>query len=491
MDVPVARKRAEQLMPLRILDQTFGSGLGHACLIAAYAFVARVLLAINIPPWQSPDEPKHFEYVRVLVDKRDELWGARRLPIPGDAIPSLQQQIIASMARFHFWDFLGVVAPNRLPANFSETFGTSMTQLHRPSLYYDLGAVLMLPMLGQTLENQLLAMRVLSAVITALAVWPAYAIGRLVSPRDGFVPVACAAMTAMLPMAVFIGGMMSVDNLLLLVGMLAVFSMTRGVVAGLTWRVWLLILGSVVLGLLTKRGAVILLPGVLLCGVIWFVRLQWAIRGWVLAGAAAIMVVVLGFVGGWLGRALPTERFMSTLVAYSLNYPGQLDNLLGTPLGTDQTWQIIGVELDAYFMSFWGIFGWFNVLLAPWVYMALLITTGLCGLGCLRWALDRGNHHEPRLSLLVLFVTLIISALIAGVAERLAYYSFGQVPQGRYLFVVLGAIAPLYAVGLRAWLPARLTSITVPSIVLIGSLLALDVYAYFGAILPFYSRVFP
>jgi len=476
------RRRARDLIPI--------TGL------LLFALAARLTVALSVPPWQGPDEPKHFEYVRTLLDKRDQLWAERRLPTLDDGIPALQQQIIASMAQYHFWAFLGRATPAPLPASFRDAFGESWTQLHRPSLYYDLGAIELLPLQGQPIETQLVALRALSAVLSALAVLPAFAIGRLVAPQDAFVATACAALAAMLPMGVFIGGVANNDNLLLLFGTLATLGMVRGVVRGFSGRTWLLIVGGSLLGLLTKRGAAILLPGVGVCGIIWLARLHPARRRRVLVAlGVAVVVVVGGVVLGWISHTLPVERVLSTVSDYALNSPSQLTNLLQVPLTTEQTRQIVAAELEAYFKSFWGIFGWFAILLAPAVYATLWLGTAACAVGGLGWVLGLGAGSamsaKVRAALAAVFATAVAAAIVAGIAERLAYYSPGEVPQGRYLFVVLGAIAALYAVGARTWLVLARRSTLVPRLLVVGGLIALDVYAYLGTILPFYARSLP
>jgi hypothetical protein len=457
--------------------------------LVIYAVATRLLIATTVPAWQGPDEPKHFEYVRTLIERRSQLIAERRLLWFQDAIPELQQQIIASMAAHHFWAFLGAPTPSPLPASFDEAFGISPTQLHRPSLYYDLGGLVMLPLQQQRIDEQLLAMRLLSAVLAASSVIPVYVIGRLVSPTDTFVPIACAALTSMLPMAVFIGGMMNVDNFLLLLGMLVVLAMTRGVVRGFTARTWLVILGGTALALLTKRGAVILLPGVLVCIAIGIWRLGPAARMWAVAAFAAL--TALAALASWLLRFSPVDAGLSTLSAYALNDIGQWYLLLKVPLASGPTWQIVIAELNAYFDSFWGIFGWFTTRLAEGVYSFLLVVTAVCAIGCIVWLRRLASQHDGRrLTLALLFGVLILSAIVAGVAERLAYYSVNEVPQGRYLFVVLGAIAPLYAVGWRAIFPRSRVGERIPMLAFIGGLAALDVYAYVGAILPYFSRPF-
>src|SRR4051812_38164658 len=113
--------------------------------ILIFGLAARLLLAVSMPPWQSPDEPKHFEYIRVLTDLRATLWAERRLPRLTDDLPKLQRAIVASLAEHHYWEGIRRPTPSPLPTRFSNVWpnGTH-TQLHRPSLYYFLAAPILL-----------------------------------------------------------------------------------------------------------------------------------------------------------------------------------------------------------------------------------------------------------------------------------------------------------------------------------------------------------
>jgi hypothetical protein len=100
--------------------------------LSGFALLARITVALVLPPWQGPDEPKHFEYAGLLVEKRHELWSERRLiRHPGDISPELQAAIIDSMARHDFWTYTNQRPPDRLPASFQEVWGPSSTDLHR------------------------------------------------------------------------------------------------------------------------------------------------------------------------------------------------------------------------------------------------------------------------------------------------------------------------------------------------------------------------
>jgi hypothetical protein len=353
-----------------------------------------------------------------------------------------------------------------------------------------------IPLQGRTLEEQLLAMRFVSALLAGLTILPAYGLLRLIAPRDPFVSVAGSALVAALPMNVFIGGMMSVDNLLLLIGMLTSYGMISGVMRGFSGRTWALILGGVVLGALTKRGAVILLPGVVACAVVELVQLEQRLRRRIAVCLACVGVgLAVGLTSGILARVLPLQQAQMALIAYALNDSLQWEGLLHVPLDAPQTRLIVDAELDSYFRSFWGIFGWFSVAMSGATYEVLRTLTGICALGFLAWCSGLIPPRIPsavqRLTLAGVLVTLLISGVVAGVAERLGYYNPGEVPQGRYLFVVLGAIAALYALGLRAWLPRRFVGTAVPTIAVLCSLVVLDLHAYLDTVQPYFGRSFP
>ena len=94
---------------------------------------------------------------------------------------------------------------------------------------------------------------------------------------------------------------------------------------------------------------------------------------------------------------------------------------------------IVDAELNSYFRSFWGIFGWFSVAMSGATYEVLRTLTGVCALGFLAWCSGLIPPRIPsavqRLTLAGVLVTLLISGVVAGVAERLGYYNPGEVPQ--------------------------------------------------------------
>ena len=103
-------------------------------LLLAISLVQGFIYSALIPPWQAPDEPRHFEYVRLLYEKR-------RLVGWGDVTPSVEQEIIASMDRHDFWRFgiihAQVFPSEGLPQSFKDVWTPGVShELHQPPLAY-------------------------------------------------------------------------------------------------------------------------------------------------------------------------------------------------------------------------------------------------------------------------------------------------------------------------------------------------------------------
>ena len=110
----------------RVLADLRAQGLLLA-LIGCYLAIG-LAASLLIPPWQSPDEPTHFEYARGLA-----IGNTAETPV-------IQAPIIASFYRYRFWDYRDVPAPNPAPASFSELQRLLLRQTDKAPLYYWLAA---------------------------------------------------------------------------------------------------------------------------------------------------------------------------------------------------------------------------------------------------------------------------------------------------------------------------------------------------------------
>jgi Predicted membrane protein (DUF2142) len=498
---PAAAARTSTRPDVRVRSATVALVLGA---ILVFGLASRLVVVFTMPPWQSPDEPKHFEYIRVLTDLGPTLWAERRLPRMGDALPKLQRVIIVSMAENHYWEGIRRPPPKPLPTRFSNVWpGGTHTQLHRPSLYYFVAAPLLLPFTSASLDVQLLVVRLFSVLLSTLTIWVVYLTARIAVRDDPFVPLAAAAFVAALPMHIYIGASINNDNLEVLLGAVVCCGLVWGLYRGFTLKLWLLVLGAFLLGLITKRGMVALAPVI---GLVWLFWLP-SLRGWrlgvslgMLSAMVLLGLIVIDALGPHLGPGLLLpERLRVSLSGYALNEPDQLMRLLGIGLDTPDVYQLILGHQELLFRGFWGVFGWFSLHLSTTLYTWLAVATGLCTLGFAVWlgrqalALRGTSASLARRHLLVGLTCLaaIVVMVVLAEGERLAYLTAAQIPQGRYLFVVIGPIALTLALGARTLLPARPLGTWLPLAIVGLWLLALDVHVYVSYLVPFFRTGIP
>jgi 4-amino-4-deoxy-L-arabinose transferase-like glycosyltransferase len=173
--------------------------------------------------------------------------------------------------------------------------------------------------------------------------------------------------------------------------------------------------------------------------------LSWRRRSWtILAATLGPVLLAAALLAGWW--YLRNLRLYGDLLGFSRMHPG------GT-LREGFTWLIwlrreaFG-ELKGVWLSSWGLFGWFTILLPAWVYAAI---TTLCAgsLAALAlWGRRLRGLDRHRLAWLTLWAALVTASL-------LRWLSITKGGQGRLLFPALAAGAVLLVAGLAAALGRR------------------------------------
>jgi hypothetical protein len=158
-------------------------------LLLVLAFVRGLVYLAVFPPWQHYDEPTHFEYVRLIAERR-------RLPGPDDYELAMRQEIAASMQAADFWK--GMQVPTiQFWSDQPPSIGVS--ELQHPPLYYALEALPQLLVMYQDVETQLYLARLGSVLLYVLVVASAYGLLQELWPRRRWLPVSVAAFVALLP----------------------------------------------------------------------------------------------------------------------------------------------------------------------------------------------------------------------------------------------------------------------------------------------------
>lgn len=402
--------------------------LALVMLLLVYAVTA-TLYAVYTPPWQAPDEPAHYNYIRALAEERS-------LPVIEEG--DYDQEYLRRLTSQKFPPELSIVS-----LRYED---------HQPPLYYLLAVSVYLLFRGA-----LIPLRLFSVALGLLLLMVVHRLARTLFPDRPFLALTAMALIALLPQHVAMSAAVNNDGLAELVLATALWLAVRP-----NPRPWLL--GTVVgLALLTKTTAYVALPVALLA--LWWdgtrtntdERSSPPTRPHPLRDAAArsgrMLFAALLLAGPWLIRNATVYGWTDPLGLARHNAVVQ-----GQPRTAEWLAQYgpLGLALRflrTTFQSFWGQFGWMGVPMHPPVYLALAVLSALLGWGFLAWWLDRRRPHLTPLQrrgtlLLTLSATLTVLSYL--------WYNLTFVQhQGRYLFPALVPLTLAGALGLEWWMGWR------------------------------------
>ena len=445
-------------MPRTTVEKTL-----FALILLGY-WIAGALFAIYTPPWQTPDEPAHFNYIRHIAE-----FGCCPRIEPGD------------------WqsDYLALLTTTRFAPAHLDQLDAIQYEDHHPPLYYLLASIVF-----KLSAGDLVALRLLSVALGAAVVSLSYVISRHILPSQPQIALGAMALVAFTPQ--HLSMMASVNNDALAETLVALallwlirYLNTEGIPV---WR-----LGFIVgLALLTKI-TIAFLALVVPLGV-W---LKWRRSGSAtqdLIRSLTILALIAGLMGSiWWLRNIAVYGFPDFLGlaahdAVVADQPRTADYI--AQLGfTTYVSQMMGTT----FKSFWGQFGWMALPLDGvfdgWIYrgFTLLVITGVAG-ALLASRPRSAAPQKPALICTTSDVSIVLLTILIVVALQFIYYNIEfQQWQGRYLFPALIPIAAILVYGLDYW-RARLLSrwewLRWLTPLALTSLVALDIYLLFRVIVP-------
>lgn len=373
-----------------------------------------VMYAVEIPPWQAPDEPAHYNYVRQLAEGQ--------LPVieAGDYDEAYRSRIVSE----------------RFPPDLS--IEPLTYEDWQPPLYY-----LLLAPVFRLSGGLLLALRLASLLIGLAVVVVTYNATSELWPGQEWLPLTATAFVAFLPQHVAGLATLNNDGLAELIIATILWLLLRGIrrpasAAGQ----WALVGALLGVGFLTKATVYLMLPVVALA--LWLhYRSRWPVlrRAAVLVALPALLLGLL-----WWARNLAVYGGVDILGkgAHDQIVVGQLRTAdWVAQLGTGPALRQFVVTT---FQSFWGQFGWMGVVMDRWVYaaLALFVLVVIAGL-VVAWPRRQWDAAERRHALILLATTACTLVLFLGYN-----LTFVQ-PQGRYLFPALIPVGSAVALGLYSW----------------------------------------
>ncbi|NLG48944.1 MAG: phospholipid carrier-dependent glycosyltransferase [Chloroflexi bacterium] len=467
---------------------------GAVIILALYLALGVLYGAVN-PLFESPDELMHYPYVKQLAD-------GGGLPVQGADSEALWEQegsqpplyYALSAALTHWIDTDDLLELRQL--NPHAQVGIPLAPGNKNVLIHTAREAF--PWQGSVLAVHLI--RLFSLLLGAGTVACTYLLARHVVPDRPEIALGAMAVNAFIPQFLFISSSVNNDNLITLLASVTVLLLVRlvGARGEVTARQngaatelsevratlparQLLLLGTIIgLACLSKLSGLALVPLAGLALALRRVRLaQGATAPSATLGTAAATtsaslsqpaaparVPFARHAAGW-GRGFAREFALVLgpvlLVAgwwYLRNW-----RLYNDPLGTGAMVAMMGSRTDAptlaeligefrgLRMSFWGIFGWFNVLMRPtWLYWLLdaLTLAALAGLGVGLFRAGRETLRRiwPTYALLLAWIGALAVALLRWTMTTRA-------SQGRLLFPGISVLSLLLVLGLAGWLSTR------------------------------------
>jgi len=413
------------------------SGLVGARFVFWGLIILAVLLALvnsfRNPLFESPDEQLHYQFVRYLIDEQ--------------ALP-VQPLVGSQLTQYHqppLYYFLGAIATafieddSSLPVPNNHWTSYRAFDLHRDNKAQFLPTSnYAFPYTGTALVVH--SLRLFSVGLFAGTLVISWLLGRDLWPNDIGKQILLLAIVALNPMLLYIGSSVNNDGLIVFLGSLLLLLSMVAIRNEFKWSTTLLI--GIVWGfaILSKlSGLLLVVPwGVALLWVSWRKK-EWRLF---VSRALAILGLVFLTTGWWFARNVRLYQELTAvermLEIWGERQPGEF--------GLAQ----LRDSMSYGWSSFWGRFGYGQIVLPTAVYWLYTILVGI-GLIGLLWQLIKmiqtRSWDRIRGKELVLAATALI--YIAGL-----FYFFSRNPSGangRYTFPAISAFAALVVVGLSAF----------------------------------------
>jgi len=446
-------------------------------ILVLFAVLGTAYSIVN-PLFESPDESLNYANIRFLIKER-------RLPV---LEPDQATKAHHPPAYYALGALLTSWVPNK---NFDViTERVNPFWIHRvdepgvdnKTLYLHDPALEQFPYQDVALGVHLV--RWLSLLMGGGAILCVYGVARELIPGRPALAVMAAALVAFNPMFLFISASVHDDALANLVAGAILYVTTRLLTRGPTTRQAVALGILLGLAILTKLTCLLIAPTVGLALLSHFLvsdgRIAWPklLR---LGGTIAILALLVG--GWWLVRNQLLYGEPTSMGRQVEAWGGLRSRAPNFAAGVR--------ELGFLHDSFWGVFGYGQIPMPRWAYVLPRLLGLLSASGwLLYWARrqrqpsSEGPGHSGRLHPIKVLV-MLSAPVVAFLIVFLRMTLIDTANFGRYLFVSLGFLAPLYALGLEKVVgESRFQG---ASIGLAAAMFALAVFALVGALQPAYA----
>jgi 4-amino-4-deoxy-L-arabinose transferase-like glycosyltransferase len=420
------------------------------------------------PPFQVPDEPDHFAYVKQLAEtgslptsgRQNAYTDEERFALEALRYEQLRQdpssRALFSRAEQRNLD-ASLAAFNRTSERGSSNVGSAFRE---PPLYYALQSIPYSLGSGGTLLDRLQLMRLFSALMAGFTALFTFLFLRETLPRTRWAWTVGTLCVALSPLFGFMSGALNPDALLFAVSAALFYCVARAFRRGFTTRSAIVTGVVIAVGFLTKLNFVGLAPGAFLAlGIL-------AVRGARSSGRGALRAAAIAAAIG----CIPVVVFLASNAAAHQPAFGIISDAIritrGSPLDeANYIWQFylprlpgtvndftgLSTTRQLWFDGYVGRFGWLDTFFPGWVYTAALLTAGLIAGLCARGLLAARAALRGRASELAVYALMTLGVLVLVGADSYNGFqtSAAGYAQARYLLPMLPLLAAVLALAAR------------------------------------------
>jgi hypothetical protein len=462
-------------------------------LMGVFVCLGTIYSIVN-PILESPDEIHHYGFVQYLAQ-------GHGLPVQHVGVPSPYEQEGSQPPLYYVLcaSLTGMIdlADNPLTLQYNPQVrtGIALAQDNHNTLVHSSAEDW--PWRGEVLRIHLV--RLISILLGASTLWGTYRIGLVLFPHSEIVALGGVAFVALNPQFIFISSSINNDNLITSLATWTLLALLLILERG--HSVWRTVGLGLLLGLacLTKVSGLALVP--LAVATIATASFLAPLRSpdTELDGKRLRVCLDRSSMSRWVGHTA-----LALAIAAAVAGWWYLRNhwLYGEFTGTRIMLDIFGRRYDVYTLSdviaefrgfrisYWALFGSFNVMIRPvWIYGVLEAIAALGTLGVLRWAWRQlGTQQGPRPTHRRAFwysIALLGGWIAVMYLMLLQWTLLTRASQGRLVFPAIAASSLLMSWGLCAWFPARLHRVALASAVL--PFLVVAIAAPWSTIAPAYA----
>jgi Predicted membrane protein (DUF2142) len=443
--------------------------------VPAAAWVCALVACLNAacwsfitPPFEVPDEPDHFAYVKQLAEtgtrptsneeslSREEALALVALHYPQVRLHPATRAIFSQAQQQRLESELQT--SERIPEKGSPHAGLAASE---PPLYYALESIPYILGSGGTLLDRLQLMRLLSALMAAITALFTFMFLREALPGARWAWTVGALCVALSPLFGFMSGAVNPDAMLFAVSAALFYCLARAFRHGLTQRSAIATGLVIATGFMTKLNFAGLAPGAFLAILVLAVRGarssgRSALRAPAIAAAIGCAPVALFLLENTLSNH-STFGIIASAIGHThgsllaeANYIWQL--YLPRLPGTVNDFPGLSTTRQIWFDGYVGRFGWLDTFFPTWVYTLALIPAGLIVCLFTRALITcRALLHERRSELAVYAAMTGGVLLLVGADSYLVFpKELAEYGQARYLLPMLPLLGAVLALSARA-----------------------------------------